>query len=253
MGLTDYPNKHTEKEKARASDLMALLPDDSRGAVLDIGAGDGWLSLMLAERFDKVTVLDLKKPSIEHPRIQCVKGDATNLDFGKDEFDLVFCVEVIEHIPPKQLIKACFELERVAKKYILIGVPFRQDIRVGRTKCSTCGKRNPPWGHVNSFDEHRLKQLFSLCDAQEISFVGEDKECTNALSEFLMDFAGNPYGAYDQEELCIHCGAKLKEPPQRNILQKIATKLAFYIKNIQQPFYRPHSIWIHILFEKRKA
>ena len=50
MDLTKYQNK--DIEKARASDLMSLLPDDSRGSVLDIGARDGWLSVMLAEKYD---------------------------------------------------------------------------------------------------------------------------------------------------------------------------------------------------------
>ena len=42
-----------------------------------------------------------------------------------------------------------------------------------------------------------------------------------------MDLASNPYGIYSQEEPCIHCGAKLKPPPQRNLFQKVVTKLDF--------------------------
>lgn len=101
MDLTDYRNK--DIEKARTSDLMAIVPNDCRGVALDIGARDGWFSVMLAEKFDKVTAIDLEKPSIDHPRIQCVKGDATNLDFVNETYDLVFCAEVLEHIPPKEL------------------------------------------------------------------------------------------------------------------------------------------------------
>ena len=37
------------------------------------------------------------------------------------------------------------------------------------------------------------------------------------LSTLLLDLAGNPFGTYDQEEPCIHCGAKLKPPPRRSI------------------------------------
>ena len=251
MDLTAYRNK--EIEKARTDDLMALLPDNCRGTALDIGARDGWFSSLLAEKFDKVTALDLEKPSIIHTRIHCVKGDATDLNFDSGEFDLVFCAEVLEHITSKHLQKACTEIKRVANRYILIGGPFKQDIRIGRTKCYTCGKRNPPWGHVNSFDELKLKNLFSLCDVKKISFVGENNECTNSFSVLLMDFAGNPYGTYHQEEPCVHCGGKLRKLPQRNILQKVATRAAFYSKNIQQRFRSPHPNWIHILFEKQRT
>lgn len=251
MDLVAYRND--EMEKARTNDLMALIPDNCQGSALDIGARDGWFSSLLAKRFDRVTALDLEKPSIVHPKIQCVKGDATDLDFDIGEYDLVFCAEVLEHIPSEHLQKACTELERVANRYILIGVPFKQDTRIGRTKCYTCGKRNPPWGHVNSFDEPELKELFSLCDARKISFVGEESECTNLFSVLLLDFAGNPDGPYYQGEPCIHCGAKLIEPPESTFLQKVATKVAFFCINMQQRFHRPQPKWIHILFEKRSA
>lgn len=251
MDLVAYRNE--EIEKIRTNDLMALLPDDCRGSVLDIGARDGWFSSLLAKKFDQVTALDLEKPSIIHPKIRCVKGDATDLDFDSGKFDLVFCAEVLEHIPPEHLQKSCTELERVANRYILIGVPFKQDIRICRTKCYTCGKRNPPWGHVNSFDELKLKELFPHCDAKKISFVGEESKCTNSFSVLLLDLAGNPDGPYYQGEPCIHCGAKLIEPPKLNILQKVATRVAFSMIDKQQRFHRSHPKWIHILFEKRRA
>jgi hypothetical protein len=251
MDLTAHRNK--DIEKARAADLMAILPEDCGANALDVGARDGWYSVLLANRFDKVTALDLQMPNIRHPKIECVKGNAVKLDFNDGEFELIFCTEVLEHIPTGQLIKVCSEIERVASKYIIIGVPFKQDIRVARTKCYTCGKRNPPWGHINSFDENYLRNLFSKCDVKKISFVGNSNECTNTLSVFLMDFAGNPYGTYHQEEPCIWCGANLKKPPSRTITQKISTKMAFFIQNLQKTFHRSHPNWIHILFKKRKA
>ena len=93
MDLATY--RKTDIEKARASDLMALVPDDCRGTVLDIGARDVWHSVMLAKKIDKVTALDLEEPSVDHPKVQCVKGDAINLDFNNDAYDLVFCAEVL--------------------------------------------------------------------------------------------------------------------------------------------------------------
>jgi len=247
--LTDYRN--SEKEKVRASDLMELIPEGLEGNCLDVGARDGWFSILLAQKFQRVMALDLKKPEIDHSRVECVKGDVTNLEFDSSFFELVFCSEVLEHIyPPRQLTKACSELQRVASKYIIIGVPYKQDIRLGRTRCLECGKKNPPWGHVNRFDEARLKELFPLCSINKISFVGVNRECTNALSVVLMDLAGNPYGTYDQEEPCVHCGAKLSCPPPRNLFQKGMTRFAVILRDMQKGLYREHPNWIHVLFEK---
>src|ERR1041385_1987742 len=132
------------------------------------------------------------------PRVVTTAGDATKLSFADESFDCVFCAEVLEHIPDVR--QACRELARVAKYEVVVGVPYRQDIRIGRTTCRTCGKVNPPWGHLHSFDEHRLTRLFPGLRAVSQSIVGSNGEATNGISTMLMDLAGNPWGTYDQEE-----------------------------------------------------
>lgn len=251
MDIKNYRN--SEKEKLRTCDLIAMLPN-CRGIALDAGARDGWYSKILTEYFSNVVALDLKKPSIQNSEIECVKGDITNLDFDNDSFDFVFCAEVLEHIPSHLLEQACLELERVSKGYILIGVPYKQDIRIGKVKCISCGKRTPPWGHVNSFDKKKIEDLFPSCETEKVSYVGETSACTNVLSDLLMDLAGNPYGLYSAiDPSCIHCGARLKTSMERNILQKVFTKLSFYINKIQKFFHKPHPNLIHIRFKKLKA
>lgn len=248
ISLAEYRNK--DKELLRSDDLVNLLPNDSRGFAVDIGARDGWFSKLLADKFDQVCALDLSKPSIFHPRIDCVVGDVIFLPFHDNTFKLVFCVEVLEHIPPNCLLKACSELERISQEYIIIGVPYRQDIRIARTKCGVCGRVNPPWGHRNTFSLRRLIALFPESDVRRISYVGINDRHTNSLSVLLMKLAGNPFGTYCQEEPCVYCGSKL-DLPKINAIQLILAKLSFYIRKFQRPFTRSHPNWVHILFEKR--
>ena len=138
--------KLTEAEAARTADLLRLLPRGRR-SVLDIGARDGRFSRLLTEYFPEVTALDLKLPGFDIPGVRTVAGNVTKLGFDNDSFDSVFCTEVLEHVPDVQ--KACREILRVARHEIIIGVPFRQDTRVARCSCSSCGRTSPPWGHVN--------------------------------------------------------------------------------------------------------
>jgi len=252
MNLEVY--RESDLERKRTEDLVELILSisDKRDSVLDIGARDGFFSKLLTKYFHEIIALDLEKPDVSHDKVLCVQGDITHLEFDDNSFDLVFCAEVLEHIPSLLLDKACSELTRVASKWVLIGVPYKQDIRVGRTTCLFCGKKNPPWGHVNCFDREKLINLFPSLILKKVSFVGETNEATNFLSTFFMDLAGNPYGTYLQEESCVHCGKKLQNPPERNVGQKILTKIAFKINRIQELFTKPYPRWIHVLYQKNE-
>ncbi len=248
MDLTAYRNN--EQEKTRIADLMRMVPETVK-SVIDIGARDGFLSKELTNYCPSVTALDLEMPVIDHPNVRCLKGDATALQFPDASFDLVFCSEVLEHIPSPALEQACSELGRIADQYVLIGVPYMQDIRHGRTTCYSCGKTNPPWAHVNSFDETRLKLLFPDFEVVRINFVGKGEPGTNNLSAYLLNLAGNPFGTYIQEEPCVHCGMRLKPPPSRNLTQKVLTRVAYTVRRAQIPFTPARGNWIHVLFRKR--
>ncbi len=239
--------RESEQEKARTEDLLRLLPR-CRKSVLDIGARDGHFSRLLTEYFEEVTALDLQKPPFEYPRVTTVAGDVTRLQFSDASFDCVFCAEVLEHIPA--LEQACRELARVARHEIIVGVPFRQDTRSGRTTCRSCGKTNPPWAHVNTFDEQRLTQLFSGLAMKTKSFVGSTRERTNAVSAVLMNLAGNPWGTYTQDEVCIHCGGVLVASKERSLFSKVCSGVAVRLDRLQMSFAQPHANWIHVVFSK---
>ncbi len=231
-------------------DLVKSISNERLEKVIDVGAQDAFISKKIADLLNKkVIALDINKPDIKERNIIPMKGNILDLKFSEDYFDLVICTEVLEHIQPEFLKKACNELKRITKKYLLIGVPYKQDLRLGRTFCKNCGKRNPPWGHVNSFDEYKLIELFNNMHIERISFVGKTKEATNFISTFLLDLAKNPYGTYNQKEPCIFCGAKL-EKPSINLFHRICVKIAYALKEIQQLFVKEKPIWIHILFKK---
>jgi len=249
MKLLSY--RETQAERDRTADLLSRLPEQGGAQALDIGARDGHFSQLLARRYTHVVALDLQKPEFECPGVECVQGDATRLQFDSNCFDLVFCAEVLEHIAEPGLGRACAEIERVARDLILIGVPYKQDLRIGRTTCQACGRPNPPWGHVNSFDEAALQRCFPGCSVVSTGFVGRRVEGTNALSVRLLDFAGNPFGTYKQQELCVHCGQGIGNPGPRSVSQRLATRVAHWSRQWTQSSAQPVGNWIHMLLRKR--
>jgi SAM-dependent methyltransferase len=226
---------------------MAIVPKNF-STVLDVGARDGHFSRLLAEYFETVTALDLSIPQFDFDDVRPVQGDVTKLEFPDDYFDVVFCAEVLEHVPALQ--EACSEIARVARHVVVIGVPYRQDTRFGRTTCNHCGNTNPPWGHVNTFDEYKISNLFPGCSLAKTSFVGSTNDRTNPFSAWLMDLADNPWGVYDQDEPCIHCGKQMGPPASRPFVQKLIAAAALRLNRLQSTFNPAHPNWIHSVFRK---
>lgn len=235
-------------EQIRLDRLMSMMPRSS-ARVLEIGARHGAMTRRLAEICQDVTALDLKKPIFQIDRVTTVQGDVQHLQFPSNSFECVVCTEVLEHVP--NFVVAAQEIARVAKSYVLISVPYRQDTRAGRMTCVHCGKINPPFGHINTFDENKVKSLFPGLYVSLVEHLSRTRERTNVLSTWLQDFAGNPYGTYDQEESCISCNGKLERPDQSAFLRRAAGALGLKLYELQYRFNCSRAIWMLILFEKR--
>jgi ubiquinone/menaquinone biosynthesis C-methylase UbiE len=248
----DFELRDSHREQERIGRLFEVIPK-SGGSAIDIGARDGYLTLRLVDLFDEVTALDLEMPQIAHPKVRCVKGNACGLEFPDSTFDFVLCAEVLEHIPPENLEQACKELARVTGKHLVIGVPFEQDLRIGRTTCSSCGAGNPPFGHVNTFTEASLKALFSDLEPVKVHRVGSTKSRTNGLAALLYDWAGNPFGTYEQDEPCVHCGAEIVGPQPRSLAKRLCSFAAAKLNQIQSLPANPKPAWIHILFQRKSG
>ena len=79
------------------------------GDLLDVGAGAGQFLNMLARsgKFGSVVGIDkarFKKYTEFEPNMSKLDGDIANLQFEDDSFDVVTCMEVLEHIPPEVFV-----------------------------------------------------------------------------------------------------------------------------------------------------
>lgn len=94
--------------------------------VLDIGCGIGQLISKLRELQVDAYGLEYSKDfiSISPVKDYIYNGNIENLELFTDgSFDLIVCMEVLEHIPPTYLNKVISELKRISRYRLLITIP----------------------------------------------------------------------------------------------------------------------------------
>jgi len=113
-----YDQKEKYLNSFEQGKIFELLGEIKNKEVLDIGAGTGRLTNILAQKGAKVTALDVSRKMLEvlHRKnllIKIIIGDAENLLFKDKSFDLVVSTFLIIHL--KDLTKYFNEVYRILK------------------------------------------------------------------------------------------------------------------------------------------
>ena len=118
-------NRESRLLKART--MVAVLQDSLAAplanlSLLDVGASTGIIDHHLAEHFGKVTGIDIDEPAISFAQNTCKRdnlsfmaGDALNLKFADESFDVVICAHVYEHVVNP--VRMLAEIHRVLKPH----------------------------------------------------------------------------------------------------------------------------------------
>jgi cyclopropane fatty-acyl-phospholipid synthase-like methyltransferase len=150
-------------EVRRVATLSAKLPADA-GTLLDVGCGSGLFLKYLLEcrgrEFGRLCGTDRSSAALAHLQGDKVQSCIDALPFSDGEFDAVSCMEVLEHLPEEVYLRAVHELSRVSGRYILISVPYNENIENGQTECDKCWCRFNPNYHLRNFNEQTVRHLF---------------------------------------------------------------------------------------------
>ncbi|MCL0058162.1 class I SAM-dependent methyltransferase [Dehalococcoidia bacterium] len=128
--------KLSPQEEERINETISLIPEDCC-SILDAGCGDGRITNPLTSGYGRVVGLERSQEALRHVKAEKILGSIESLPFPDKEFDLVLCCEVLEHLPFKVYPRVLTELERVARKYIIVTVPNNEDVRRALITCQT--------------------------------------------------------------------------------------------------------------------
>ncbi|CAA9492557.1 MAG: hypothetical protein AVDCRST_MAG05-1969 [uncultured Rubrobacteraceae bacterium] len=123
-------------QRRRLGDALSVLDglgEDFSGRVLDFGGGSGELSAAVAGRFPGAEVVCYEPtPSILREAEESLSGLGNAKPVGslrevggKRGFDYVFCLEVFEHLPPRQTARVVRRVRRLLRDggTVVVGVP----------------------------------------------------------------------------------------------------------------------------------
>lgn len=149
-------------EQARVAFSNSLIPQDAR-SVLDAGCGNGAITNLIAsgQRERLVVGCDLSLYALQQVHTHRVQCSLRRLPFVADSFDVVTAFEVIEHVPLEGLDRVLQELQRVARRWIIVSFPYRERLWAGMVKCQACRTVFHAYGHHTVWSERSVRSLFA--------------------------------------------------------------------------------------------
>lgn len=154
--------------------IISKIPKDVN-SILDVGCGNGWVAKEFLSKGKQVYSLDISvtNPAKVNKLYQSQKhfgiaADSFHLPFNDNSFDCVIASEIIEHVfDPAAFIK---ELFRVVKKggSLVITTPYKEKLIY--YLCIHCNQKTPANAHIHSFDENKLRDIYSGKDLESYKY-----------------------------------------------------------------------------------
>jgi ubiquinone/menaquinone biosynthesis C-methylase UbiE len=123
--------------------------------------------------------------------------------FHDEQFDLITCIETIEHLQDEQLQETMQELYRILKRKgkVFITTPFNEDLEAHLNFCPFCKSEFHQMQHMQSFDIAGLTAL-----ANKYGF--ETTECVNMDIQKLKLGPVKYYIKHSLNKMAIAAGLK---------------------------------------------
>ncbi len=262
-GFWELEQFTTGETAKRIAVTVALVPQDAR-TLADVGSGTGEFGRQVIKARPDIHVHSIDRSSAALKRVTTEKsvGSVESLPLGDRSNDVVSCLQVLEHLPVPIYRKALDELARVADKYLLVSVPFEEDLRESNTQCPQCGSVFNADLHLRSYS---LADLDSLFDSQgfrlrDHRYVGRREQTLGLVTYERVRGVFAPRARVFLAPSCPICGYERAEetsPAQAQPTQaavsalRRATQAAKHAVVARLPKRRLHDYWVVGLYERK--
>ena len=216
------------KKINRAKKVINHITDDVK-SVLDIGCGNGIVTNMIEKPF--VVGLDFAKIPLAQVKTNAIQASFVALPIKSKIFDLIILTEVLEHLDDETYIKAIEEIKRLKGNYLLITVPFNQNLELDLCKCSAYGNLFLESHHYRKFDNSWFNKEFPEYDLVKTEYDRYSGPANEKLAKLRYKF-----GVYSYSDIavCNKCGNRPIRP--NRILRYIFSGLNFLDATIKRFF-----------------
>lgn len=149
-----------EENRKRIEFTSALIPPEVR-SICDIGCGNGvFVNYVQQNKKDlAIMAIDRSASALKYVKTDKLLGDIATIPLLTHSYDCVTCLEVIEHLPWGVYEKALEELARVAQEYIIVSVPYLEDLEERHNQCPSCKTIFNFDLHLRRFDDAKMETL----------------------------------------------------------------------------------------------
>lgn len=228
---------------ARNAALPGMLPPEAR-SVLDVGCGPGDSGRAIEATGRRVYSVDFSPAALRERPPHPIRARAGALPFADRSVDLVLSLELLEHLPPAALPHVAGELARVTRRWLMLGVPHRENLRRNLLECPACGYRFHRSGHLNWFDHDRLTALFPAFTPLQAKILGPPVRNYPRALLWLRHNVARRFSEMGGKGgvRCPRCGAAEFGPFHHNLL-------SFALDGTNKLVSRRRPYWLLVLFE----
>ena len=172
----------TPSVKVTKNAVVSFLPAGTGLKVLDIGCGNGWFANYLQEMGHNVTGIDMEKTGIELAQkrfplcrfIQLAIQEDMH-EIIKDTFDVIVCIEVIEHLyDTNELLRAVKKLLKNDKSVFIVTTSYygyMKNIALAIfNRLDEHYRAYVTGGHIKFFSVRALRKMLELNGFRDIRF-----------------------------------------------------------------------------------